>query len=1252
MIKKFLSSLLSVVLIASSMSSLFAVSAATSGTHSTLPSGVTPKLYVNFDNGSADNLVGSLSGGQIVGAPIFNEGIDGNKSVNLKNTFGKNASQYIKFTGLDMSANYTLSFWYKENSVRATKSITVPTGYEWTGFQNYTAQFGGAIISNKDTLLEENKGLSIVSLPAYSYATYNISDGNNAVTVSNRYKRENLQNVTDSRWHNVVVSVDRTGNNVYFYVDGTLTATQDVSSLSGSLTGGNVLTLGADSLGQYGIQDSEFDDFMFFDSALNQTNVSEIYNKANFLKLINDNRNTIFSVEVGDRFSAKNIEDFTQFINGKYDKYLKGSITDFAAENKEIENKRNEFLMGNKPNQIAIMVSDTHLKFDKNTNTYNTYTTDFLSALKGAESLPYAATTLLNAGDYDENRTDYGDGAYFDMVKKEFLDKVSGSKSVVALGNHQYTHPGNNGTVNDTVDESDFMENCSAYIDPTLEPNKSIVDSNNKLKKTYYYVFDGSAHYVVTNPFENSPRKLTINVTTAQLDWLESTMEYASKDGKPIFVVCHYAPAALPSRFINIISSYEKVFYISGHTHDGFGSLNMIKNPGYTQIELPSTTINSSHGYVSGGAYYAFIYNDSIVLRAYSIEDNAFLPDYDEVFSFYKDDYDSVEVKEQGTAHNITGITGATATSYGTTATVQNTNISQETFSEIIANNTTIPGRLLAGSVKYVKDAEGNYNYNIYDTSLTEMNARIQNGAMFTAAKKAGASNLSAINSAEELYVGTDYNGSADYKSGVSEGKITYGKDPIALIVYEFDGKVDIDSFLIANGGANSVGMSSRKYDIFVSNSMENLFEGYNKIFSYSQEKAKLNTTTTKWYYNWDKKEYTTDGTGLTNQDVNWSNVQYVQFPENTAPRGKYLAWVVYEGGSATLPRVDVSEFRVFTKKPYTCVVNLRDGNGKLLKTIDVPMGKSLNEVYSPKQLEAFEALIPTVANGEIGRTVAGEKRLWTVSYDQPITGNTTFKAIYSLDNSHTSHNWDNGVVTKKATCTEKGQITYTCKECPATKVEYTNVTNHTWNSGVVTKAATYDATGVKTYTCTQCKKATYSVTLSKLAKTSLKSAKITVKDQTYTGKTLKPSVTVKLGSKKLTKNVDYTVTYSNNKNIGKATVKITGIKKYSGSISKTFKINPKKVSSLKVKSSKKGKLTVSWKKDSKVSGYEIVYATNSKFTKGKRTVKVSSYKTYKKTISKLKSKKTYYVKVRAYKTVKKVKYSGSYTTYKKVKIK
>ena len=87
-----------------------------------------------------------------------------------------------------------------------------------------------------------------------------------------------------------------------------------------------------------------------------------------------------------------------------------------------------------------------------------------------------------------------------------------------------------------------------------------------------------------------------------------------------------------------------------------------------------------------------------------------------------------------------------------------------------------------------------------------------------------------------------------------------------------------------------------------------------------------------------------------------------------------------------------------------------------------------------------------------------------------------------------------------------------------------------------------------------------------------------------------------------------------------------------------------------KVKAGKK-KLTVTWKKDKNVSGYQIKIAIKKNF-KGAKTYTVKSYKTYKKVIKKLKAKKKYFVKVRAYKTVGKSKVYGAYSAVRSCKVK
>ena len=100
---------------------------------------------------------------------------------------------------------------------------------------------------------------------------------------------------------------------------------------------------------------------------------------------------------------------------------------------------------------------------------------------------------------------------------------------------------------------------------------------------------------------------------------------------------------------------------------------------------------------------------------------------------------------------------------------------------------------------------------------------------------------------------------------------------------------------------------------------------------------------------------------------------------------------------------------------------------------------------------------------------------------------------------------------------------------------------------------------------------------------------------------------------------------------------------------SKTVKVKaPSKVKLTSAKNGKGKKLIVKWKKVTGAKGYQFQYAMNKKFKKKKS---VQTKKT-KYTIKKLKKKKTYYIRVRAYKMNGKKKVYGKWSTVKKVKIK
>ena len=205
---------------------------------------------------------------------------------------------------------------------------------------------------------------------------------------------------------------------------------------------------------------------------------------------------------------------------------------------------------------------------------------------------------------------------------------------------------------------------------------------------------------------------------------------------------------------------------------------------------------------------------------------------------------------------------------------------------------------------------------------------------------------------------------------------------------------------------------------------------------------------------------------------------------------------------------------------------------------------------------------------------------------------------------------------------------------------------DHTYKT--TTTKATISKSGSIVKKCTKC---------GETVKTTLyypKKIKLSTTKYTYNGKAKKPTVTVYDYKGNKISSSNYTVTYKNNTNVGKATVtvKFKG-SKYSGSLSTTFTINPKKTTVSSLTAAKKSLKVKITKQSSQVTGYEIQYSTSKKFTKSTtKTKKVTSYKTTSVTLKSLKAKKTYYVRVRTYKTVNSKKYYSDWSSYKSKKTK
>lgn len=205
-----------------------------------------------------------------------------------------------------------------------------------------------------------------------------------------------------------------------------------------------------------------------------------------------------------------------------------------------------------------------------------------------------------------------------------------------------------------------------------------------------------------------------------------------------------------------------------------------------------------------------------------------------------------------------------------------------------------------------------------------------------------------------------------------------------------------------------------------------------------------------------------------------------------------------------------------------------------------------------------------------------------------------------------------------------------------------------------------------------------------------------------YDGKEKKPGMVMSYQGMSLKEGKDYTLSYSNNVQPGTATVTVTGIGNYTGTLYRTFiiegkpselaintpkpspgtvtkptakpssttKVTPKptakptpkpkskakavkapaNTSRLSVRSKTKGKATVSWKAVKGITSYQVQYSNYKNMKKAKTvTVKSRSKST---TLKKLKRKKKCYVRIRTVKKVGKKNYYSKWSKIKSVKVK
>lgn len=400
---------------------------------------------------------------------------------------------------------------------------------------------------------------------------------------------------------------------------------------------------------------------------------------------------------------------------------------------------------------------------------------------------------------------------------------------------------------------------------------------------------------------------------------------------------------------------------------------------------------------------------------------------------------------------------------------------------------------------------------------------------------------------------------------------------------------------------------------------------------------------------------------------------------------------IYFKNAGKTIHSIDKNE-----KGQYQFFIN----NDKLsgYGTAIVVVAKNVDHKTSVSTRDA-KAMAEIIGTNLVTQTVTSIDK----NTNETIKGTTILKInennyVINKDCNSKSHNFSVKVATLiQATKNAQGAEVYECPECLQRKMVYTKAGSsttpteptepskpvshtHSWDNGQITKAATCTATGVKTFTCTTCKETktetiektahkpvtvTTGVSANKegsvvskcsvcgtvLSTTSIAYPKtVTLSNSTYVynGSARKPIVTVKDSVNKVIDAKNYTVSYENNTNVGTATVKVVFKGNYSGSLSKTFTIIPAATTVTNLAPIYKG-FTVTWNKQTtQTTGYQIQYATKSDFSNA-ATITMDKPSYYAKKVTDRAANTKYYVRVRTYKVIKGKNYYSAWSATKNI---
>ena len=131
----------------------------------------------------------------------------------------------------------------------------------------------------------------------------------------------------------------------------------------------------------------------------------------------------------------------------------------------------------------------------------------------------------------------------------------------------------------------------------------------------------------------------------AQLDFLEAELKKAAATGKPVFVFNHhpssYIDDACYDRFIDLMNSYDKIFFIVGHMHYYWRFKTVPGSMGTPEIWVPNFGhLADDDGRIdeqSGRGFVMQVFDDSVAFRAFNYYKNSFYGENDKIYSLTGD---------------------------------------------------------------------------------------------------------------------------------------------------------------------------------------------------------------------------------------------------------------------------------------------------------------------------------------------------------------------------------------------------------------------------------------------------------------------------------------------------------------------------------------------------------------------------------------------------------------------------------------